>query len=318
MVRFLLVSNLSHSSMLLRKVNVFARGYKRLISPRAPDGAKRVKISYGPYLLPAGGMTTRLLRGGKAPCSNCYITGMEAGLEYQDGSIANIDTGSWLHHMVMTQGTNGVVFASGNERTPMRLNDVGKYGIRTMGNQPIGAMIELMSEGTQTRNVMLTMEFEYLDNAAAQALGYKNIDMKWQDVGTPPAREGVYSFKTRPSPVLRSGKLIFADGHEHDAGTHMNVYVNNKVVCKSTMLYGRRPGYTSAMGAGHADKRDGAMGMHISDASVCKDFGTVKTGDRIHVEAFYDTNAYPLMMHKGKPEALMGISRIYIAYDGMM
>jgi hypothetical protein len=33
------------------------------------------------------------------PCSDCMILGMNAGLEYTDGSDANTDTGLWLHHV---------------------------------------------------------------------------------------------------------------------------------------------------------------------------------------------------------------------------
>lgn len=33
------------------------------------------------------------------PCEECVIVGMNAGLEYTDGTNANIDTGMWLHHV---------------------------------------------------------------------------------------------------------------------------------------------------------------------------------------------------------------------------
>jgi hypothetical protein len=31
------------------------------------------------------------------PCDKCTIIAMEAGLEYESGINANIDTGMWLH-----------------------------------------------------------------------------------------------------------------------------------------------------------------------------------------------------------------------------
>ena len=37
------------------------------------------------------------------PCSDCYIVGMNAGLEYTDGKDANTDTGLWLHHVCCSQ-----------------------------------------------------------------------------------------------------------------------------------------------------------------------------------------------------------------------
>jgi hypothetical protein len=33
------------------------------------------------------------------PCEECTIVRMEAGLEYPNGTDANIDSGMWLHHV---------------------------------------------------------------------------------------------------------------------------------------------------------------------------------------------------------------------------
>ena len=66
------------------------------------------------------------------PCSDCLITWMQAGLEYADGTVANADTGMWLHHTVFSnryqenlvcpQKRHGDrFFASGNERTPVNV-----------------------------------------------------------------------------------------------------------------------------------------------------------------------------------------------------
>jgi hypothetical protein len=35
------------------------------------------------------------------PCEECAITRLEAGLEYPNGTNANIDTGMWLHHVCL-------------------------------------------------------------------------------------------------------------------------------------------------------------------------------------------------------------------------
>jgi hypothetical protein len=65
---------------------------------------------YGPYLVPnktdtsgwkeEGGM---LADCGDAkiekPCNDCTIVRVAPDLEYPDGSLANIDTGMWLHHV---------------------------------------------------------------------------------------------------------------------------------------------------------------------------------------------------------------------------
>jgi hypothetical protein len=81
------------------------------------------------------------------PCEECTLLGLVAGLEYPNGTNANIDSGMWMHHMVaFTVGPGrwdptciqeptslphfGVgtkpseserSFSSGNERTPLSL-----------------------------------------------------------------------------------------------------------------------------------------------------------------------------------------------------
>jgi hypothetical protein len=73
------------------------------------DGAKTVKVRYGPYKVP--NMKSKNLLGEEGslwnfgdvgvakPCEKCTIVGLNAGLEYADGQNANIDTGMWLHHV---------------------------------------------------------------------------------------------------------------------------------------------------------------------------------------------------------------------------
>ena len=29
------------------------------------------------------------------PCSDCYVTAIQLGLEYENGRVANVDTGAW-------------------------------------------------------------------------------------------------------------------------------------------------------------------------------------------------------------------------------
>ncbi len=63
------------------------------------------------------------------PCSDCYITSFQAGLEYVDGTYANANTSMWLHHAVILNpnrkdascstraNATERVFAAGNERS---------------------------------------------------------------------------------------------------------------------------------------------------------------------------------------------------------
>lgn len=78
-----------------------------------PD-SKTVKIRYGPYKVPSAKVPNLTGHSGtlwnyphqyvKKPCEgDCIILGMNAGLEYPDGKVANIDTGLWLHHVSSPQ-----------------------------------------------------------------------------------------------------------------------------------------------------------------------------------------------------------------------
>jgi len=72
-------------------------------------GAKRVKMRYGPYNVI--GMTKQSVKGEagalwnypdvqvEKPAPDFTIFGLQAGLEYPNGTNANIDTGMWLHHV---------------------------------------------------------------------------------------------------------------------------------------------------------------------------------------------------------------------------
>jgi hypothetical protein len=76
-----------------------------LKSTQKSPGVKRVKLRHGPYKVP-NMMTKSVMGEGGAlwncgddkiekPCEECFITRMQAGLEYSDGTNANIDTGMW-------------------------------------------------------------------------------------------------------------------------------------------------------------------------------------------------------------------------------
>ena len=59
-----------------------------------------VKIRYGPYNIKANSEEEFFITKMKKPCDDCWITAFQGGLEYVNGTVANADTGAWLHHMV--------------------------------------------------------------------------------------------------------------------------------------------------------------------------------------------------------------------------
>jgi len=289
----------------------------RMAQTSPKDGAKRTTMKYGSYSVTSARMmsTIKMVQG---PCSGCVVTAMEATIRYPDGKEANVDTGSWLHHIAMfgSGAGGGSLWAAGNERPTIRLNNQKKYGLQIPPSFML--MIDLMVEDTKAKN--LTLEITYDHIATGAATGYKAATMYWLTIGEPRAKTGQYKFTTMASTSSVTGSLLYSIGHMHDGGTHMSLFVSGKLVCKSVMHYNARAGYLpGGAKAGHKLRKrqhaghgnDG--GMHISDPGACTDFGEVQKGDRLTAEAWYDADKYGLMKNpQGKNENLMGNMRVYI------
>jgi hypothetical protein len=127
---------------------------------------------------------------------------------------------------------------------------------------------------------------------------------------------------------------MYAHRHMHDGGTHVDLYINDKLSCSSLMFYNARPGYGTAIvpreQQGLAGQAKYAMsstqdqphaghalfgGKHISDPGMCTSWGRVEQGDKMRVTAYYDTKNFGAMSHKGKVEEQMGILRVYVGPD---
>lgn len=59
------------------------------------DGATVKKIKVGTYTIPAATTMELPVPRFELPCTNCYITAFQLGLEYPNGKVANVDTGAW-------------------------------------------------------------------------------------------------------------------------------------------------------------------------------------------------------------------------------
>lgn len=141
-----------------------------LAEPPTTPGAKLTKIRYGPYSIPANGMLENKVQFNIAlPCRGCYIVALQAGLEYANGSEANIDSGAWLHHMVLALnglGKSDTVcgelvpqrsYASRNERAVARANVVAGYGHRVDVPDSVGMVYDLMNMSEQDQVYYITV-----------------------------------------------------------------------------------------------------------------------------------------------------------------
>jgi hypothetical protein len=165
-------------------------------------GSKAIKIRYGPYRVPASNVTNFVGELGMLsnyphikvpkPCDgDCTIVGFRAGLEYPDGSNANIDTGMWLHHGVLfavgpgrkdvtcsdgeisiphvsvntTAYKSERIYTFGNERTEIVFSDMGApyLGYKIRAADEFAALVELMNENPEDRVVYMTITYDVID-----------------------------------------------------------------------------------------------------------------------------------------------------------
>lgn len=199
-------------------------------------GAKRIKMRYGPYMVPGMNGTSITGETGmlwnypdisvQKPGTEYTIVNQYAGLEYPDGSNANIDTGMWLHHMVhfvsgpgrwdptcygkrslphfnvnVSPGGSERYFSSGNERTKITLDIFGtatKAGYHIKSSDRYQFIVDLMNMNEPNKVVYMTMTYDIIDGPLPP--GWKNVKTVWFDArqcGTsevqPPRQTGSFT-----------------------------------------------------------------------------------------------------------------------------
>lgn len=136
--------------------------------------------------------------------------------------------------------------------------------------------------------VIMTMTFETVPESSS---GYKKARMIWLDVTNCghqsdfPAQTGKYQLASKEFNIDGDGEWLNAIGHEHDGGTQVELFQNGKLICTSKQMYGNK-------GAAYEEPNDGSIASvymmgkdaHISDVGLCKNFGTVKKGDKVSMK----------------------------------
>ncbi|QDS77070.1 hypothetical protein FKW77_007229 [Venturia effusa] len=240
-------------------------------------GAKTVKIRYGPYTVPApavpggeGMVWNSPTPSIEKPCTGkCTIVGMNAGLEFADGSDANTDQKMWLHHMVLFNiGSNAWdatctvfglphmivgsvpasserIFSSGNERTMIPFNhpETKKKiaGYPLFPSDRFGLIADLMNMNPQSKQVWMTMYYDFVEDHPA---GWDEVKPVWFDVaqcGTSEVsgRSAGANFKIESGTWSASfeGEVMGAGGHIHDGGLNLEVLQGGQVSCNSQAYY---------------------------------------------------------------------------------
>lgn len=324
-------------------------------------GVKRVKIRSGPYKVPNMGVKSM---GGHAgmlegyfdkdvqkPCEECNILTQVGGLEYANGTDANIDTGMWLHHMVMhnigprrwdATGINSVIcapflvsgtsaykaerfFVSGNERTPFHYYEVG-------GQQPSAYhldkadkfkfILELMNMNMDDRVVYITQTFDYIDGPLPP--GWQDVKTVFLDVKQcldsevkPPEGQSKFTLTSKPWIPNIEGRILDAGGHVHDGGLTVNIASGtgaNTTLCDAVAKYSEKPTYVfkgTSMGKDKVAK-DHISSMVGCEAKQIKGWET-KRDQQWVIKAEYDFSSRTPDIDGGEPAEVMGIAMMLVA-----
>jgi hypothetical protein len=76
------------------------------------------------------------------------------------------------------------------------------------------------------------------------------------------------------------------EGHLHDGGVAMDLYINDKYECSSNAVYGGETGTTKTA--------DGKVWETISGMTLCPGPIKIKDGDYMSMNARYDLAQHPL------------------------
>ena len=139
--------------------------------PPVTPGAKYIKLRQGPYMIPANTtLPGQFLIELDIPCKDCFITAIQGGLEFEDGTPAHVDHGAVLHHLTIYNGNvrdmvcafwniqlPNRIYATGNEREVARINPGGmKYGLNMGPDEWYSARFDAMNSGSKNITVYIT------------------------------------------------------------------------------------------------------------------------------------------------------------------
>lgn len=287
-----------------------------LTSQPLTPGAEVIAVPYGPFTTAPHSMRPQeVVVNITKPCTNCFITAMHATLQDMDGKELFTDSGMWLHHIiwfnrgkvdyVCPQMAGERFYGGGNERWTRRWNSRGDFGYKINKDDQWDVVVELMNESDVETTTQIVVRYEVVSATSPEGKKYGEIAAVWLDLTgcgnadvDVKSTTGPFEYRTPEwvSPI--NGIMVDVAGHLHDGGLNMTGFKNEKVICTSSVLYDNQ-----------ADEQ------HIIGSGVCKDAGRVFKGDVLRADAKYDPNVHPLVMHKGKPDPIMGSFGIYIGLD---
>jgi hypothetical protein len=336
------------------------------LKPILFPNAKRTKIRYGPYRLPnvtidnwekknlnVSGMLNNIVLDAKKPCTECVVLGMNAGIEYADGTEADTTNDAWFHHLVLLNtgpttedpvcgwGKGESFFESGNERSyttyvPSDAANI-KSGYKVAKDDKFTLVNELVNTSEKDKFVWVTLNFEYLDGDHPD---YKSSKIIWLSIGptcgkvypnSGPSnvtvagqpREKIFSEHSGAWTSRLTGTILSTGGHLHDGGLSVDILHNDQVICDSVATYGKPGDESASLEAKKHAMADGMAGMagdssdptlHIASMTGCTNLGAINPGDTLSLVANYDFNQHKgVVNNKGELDEIMGMAAVLLA-----
>ena len=214
------------------------------------------------------------------------------------------------------------VFESGNERVDVEFaltNSTVKSGYKLKPDHIFMMNTELMNMADREKWAWLTLTFDYFDGPQPT---FKDGRLVWVSIGPnrctdeyeaspwgltnltrsqQPLRE-VFSEHSVPWIAPKDAELIGSNGHMHDGGVNIDVYLNDRHICDSRAHYsvgGHSMG--AAMGAipmkrqlKGASNVTNSQILHIDSQSGCwfADPLKINKGDKLYITSNYDFTKY--------------------------
>jgi hypothetical protein len=247
-------------------------------------------ISYGPFDTdPTGG------HGGggghnvplgdlEKPCTDCHLVGILPDLREADGSRANFDTGSMLHHVVFSNTTesdstcpnrNQRIFGAGNERSPIAIPR--GYGLPVSAGDDWRLITHIMNMGMHAKPLTIEVTFYYVKGDALIDVTpfWFDIDNCGNSEYMTPAGRHTATWNYEIPPRL-DGEIVTIGGHLHDHGEQIKLVntTRDETICGGMAGYDTDPSYM-----GHIESVDGCTGRPVA---------RLKAGDAVRLLSRYD------------------------------
>jgi len=283
-----------------------------------------------------GGLYDASNKKAPAPCTDCTLKYAAATLTYPDGSVANINTGAWLHHLTMSLvgpsrsdlrcpgGTKRIpagmerILAIHNDRneTFFGANALDARGLYVGKDDVFDLELMLKNELNISKDVQYHIDWEFVPG---KPQGWGDVRGIWMDAAPcsammsdidPPKGKELFTLEGDAWTSTVDGLLLNTVGHMHDGGVRVDILQNGKAVCKSSAVYDGKPDYIPSA---KAIEQGAAKMNHISSYTPCNDIGALKKGDKLSLTASYDFAKWKPAVNKiGAESDVMGVAMVFV------